>query len=424
METQVKHTITDLKLLILYCDSHATLDKREVYEFMVKHDLHWQSLRRSLINNYIDISSTINIQSYDEYYYDSDDYVVTREGDITFLDDANFCEYHQEYVTENVVRVYFPRGAEQWVSESIADARYYYCDGDFYSEMEYFNLVYDVDGDICNIDDVYYWDSDGEYHHSPEPDPDETHNYRRDYHDGEHHKITFSDNPKFFVGFEIEKEDEDVLRSIDIKSFEKLCPKWRKEGDGSLDSESGYELVSPTLELNIAEIDKLISNNDTLMQHINAEKSNSCGGHINVSENGLTGQELFDKLKGYNPLFYALYYKRVDINYCKGKSNKDLQEQNEKYQAIRIHGNRIEYRIISAVPNYKTLLWRTKLIEYILNNPTSCVKDAFFKANTSPLKDLILEMYPDDGVDSKFSKLMNRLIHYTIQFENINPKNN
>jgi hypothetical protein len=92
-----------------------------------------------------------------------------------------------------------------------------------------------------------------------------------------------------------------------------------------------------------------------------------------------------------------------------------LQEENEKYQAIRIHSNRIEYRIVSAVPNIDTLIWRTRLIEYILNNKTENPKEAFFKVNTSPLKDLLMEMYPDN-----FDQLINRLVKFTLQFENIN----
>jgi hypothetical protein len=152
-----------------------------------------------------------------------------------------------------------------------------------------------------------------------------------------------------------------------------------------------------------------------LLNHVNAQKSTACGGHINVSEAGKTGSQLFDEVKGYTPLFYALYHKRVDKNYCKGKKNSELQEENEKYQAIRIHSNRIEYRIVSAVPNIDTLIWRTRLIEYILNNKTENPKEAFFKVNTSPLKDLLMEMYPDN-----FDQLINRLVKFTLQFENIN----
>jgi hypothetical protein len=77
-----------------------------------------------------------------------------------------------------------------------------------------------------------------------------------------------------------------------------------------------------------------------------------------------------------------LYFGRVDKNYSKGKSNKDLKEDNEKYQAIKIHSNRIEFRIFSAVPNISTLKWRCDLINLMLKYPTNDVKKAFYYIET------------------------------------------
>ena len=71
-----------------------------------------------------------------------------------------------------------------------------------------------------------------------------------------------------------------------------------------------------------------------------------------------------------------------DKNYSKGKSNKDLKEDNEKYQAIKIHSNRIEFRIFSAVPNISTLKWRCDLINLMLKYPTNDVKKAFYYIET------------------------------------------
>jgi hypothetical protein len=221
--------------------------------------------------------------------------------------------------------------------------------------------------------------------------------------------------PTQFIGFEIEKEDDDVKHSLDIYEFEENCPKWKKERDGSLCGSTGFELISPKFELVPNLIRKHIEKNSTLLAHVNAEKSLSCGGHINVSEKDKTGMELFDEVKGYTPLFYALYYKRVDKRYCKGKKNSDLRYENDKYQAIKIHDNRIEYRIVSAVPNIDTLIWRTELIKYILDHKTDCPKQAFFNANKGRLKRLLVDMYAD-----KYNVLIQRLIKYTSEFESIN----
>jgi len=75
--------------------------------------------------------------------------------------------------------------------------------------------------------------------------------------------ISFSESPKYYIGYEIEKEDTDVKLSININDFENKCYGWKKEKDGSLDCEKGYELISPKLELNVAfdEIMDYINNN-------------------------------------------------------------------------------------------------------------------------------------------------------------------
>jgi len=260
---------------------------------------------------------------------------------------------------------------------------------------------------------IYIFGSDGCYHLSEEEDNSE--DYVNGYHDGSYQIKTFSDKPQFFIGFEIEKEDKEVKESIYINDFKEELPLWRKERDGSLDDESGYELISPTYELDIKQIKKDIKKSDTLLKHINANKSKSCGGHINISEDGLTGIELFNNLKGYTPLFHALYYGRVDKNYSKGKSNEKLLSDNEKYQSIKIHNNRVEYRIISAVPNFETLMWRAELMEFILKNQTECTKDAFFKLNTTLLP-LIKKTY---NTPEKLNTLIDRVIEYTLKFENV-----
>ena len=117
---------------------------------------------------------------------------------------------------------------------------------------------------------------------------------------------------------------------------------------------------------------------------------------------------------GYTPLLYSLYYGRVDKNYSKGKSNKDLKNDNEKYQSIKIHNNRIEFRIFSAVPNVETLLWRTKLIEKMLQHPTADVRTAYWHIKTK-FKTLLAEVYDSQ----KFEILNNRIVENTIKFEGV-----
>ena len=420
--TMLKRSITELREIISIARSYDVEPKRFL-EFLNEHnDASIDNIKSSIRNHDVTLDNIINdvdVLVRDGFYYDADNYVITDDTDaVLHIDDAYFCQRYHVWQEEETVTVWVSRRqSERWGREA-ADNNATYYDGEWYVDISDFDLVIMCDGTVEHCDNAYYWESDGEYHY--ESEPEEVTDYTRDYHSGRLHEVNFTDNPQFFVGFEIEKEDTDVKESLFIDEFEDVCPSWKKERDGSLDDESGYELISPKFELIPDKIHEHIMSNKTIVAHINASISKSCGGHINLSERGKSGEELFDELKGYTPLFYALYYKRVDKSYCKGKNNNDLKEENEKYQAIKIHSNRIEYRIVSAVPNVTTLHWRARLIEFIVTHKTSCVKEAFFNANTSPLRELLMEMYPKD----KYNVLMDRLIKFSLQFENINVNEN
>ena len=420
--TMLKRSITELREIISIARSYDVEPKRFL-EFLNEHDDTSIDRIQSSIRNYdVTLDNIINdynvLEQYG-FYYDADNYVVTEDTDnVLHRDDAYFCQRTETWREEETVVVWVSRRqSEMWNIESARINAYRY-DGEWYVDLCEHDIVIMCDGCIEHIDNAYFWESDGEYHY--ESEPEEVTDYTRDYHSGRLHEVNFTDNPQFFVGFEIEKEDTDVKESLFIDEFEDVCPSWKKERDGSLDDDSGYELISPKFELIPDKIHEHIMSNKTIVAHINASISKSCGGHINLSEINKSGEELFDELKGYTPLFYALYYKRVDKSYCKGKNNNDLKEENEKYQAIKIHSNRIEYRIVSAVPNVTTLHWRARLINFIVTHKTACVKEAFFNANTSPLRELLMEMYPKD----KYNVLMDRLIKFSLQFENINVNEN
>jgi hypothetical protein len=152
-----------------------------------------------------------------------------------------------------------------------------------------------------------------------------------------------------------------------------------------------------------------------LVQHINSGISNNCGGHINLGHIEKNGSEVFELVCGYMPLLYALYYGRVDKTYSKGKSNSDLKNDNEKYQAIKIHSNRIEFRIFSAVPNIETLRWRTELINLILKYPTNDIKKAYYYIETR-FNSILEKQYK---TPEKMALLKDRLKSFSLRFENI-----
>lgn len=379
----------------------------------------FEKICNSINGDYCNFENIVDncVISDENYFYYEEYYSETIEGTIGYNEDMNFCDSYEQYTEEEVYTVYIGRNEYRYSRKAIRNQREELVEynGDYYDEnaLDRNNITYcEDDNSYHDRDNLYWWESDGCYHLEEEDNSEE---YVNGYHDGGYKTKTFSDKPRFFIGFEIEKEDKEVKESIYISDFKDSLPLWRKERDGSLNDESGYELISPTYELDVKQIKKDIKKSDILLNHINAKKSKSCGGHINISEDGLTGEELFNNLKGYTPLFHALYYGRIDKNYSKGKSNEKLLSDNEKYQSIKIHSNRVEYRIISAVPNFDTLMWRAELMDFILNNQTECTKDAFFKLNTTLLP-LIKKTY---NTPEKLNALIDRVIEYTLKFENI-----
>ena len=357
--------------------------------------------------------------------YSMDEYVILNNGEVCDRDDAFFCDGLDEYVhLDDTVTVIGRRGDtyRQSVEYVENNCEFTYWSGEYYDELgvEYHDIVWIENlGEYGYACDNYYHEGNGEYRSYPEDDDDDDDaEYVRGYHNGSYQTMTFDNKSKYRIGYEIEKEDHNVKGCIEIREFEdKTDHKWRKERDGSLNDYSGYELISPTFEFDIDKIFEHIEGNEQLVAHINADISTSCGGHIHLSEQGLNGDEIFEKVKGYTPLFYALYYGRVDKTFSKGKSNRDLQNENEKYQAIKIHHDRIEFRIISAVPNVKTLKWRTKLLRMILEHPTNDVIKAYYNVDTKFTK-LLKQTYSDE----KLIELKERFVKFTKQFEGIEVK--
>jgi len=360
-----------------------------------------------------DIAETNYFTHYDRYYSE-DDYVVDYYNNVIDKDNAHWCSGEEAYFhDDDCVNAYEGRLSYRYSRRYCRNNdEFYEYEGVYYDSdaLERNDLVFVDNGShIMHANDAYYDEDNDEWYSECRE------SYLRSYHSGSYHSLSFDGKSKYKIGYEIEKEDESVRNSIKIDRFEDMTDYiWRKERDGSLCDDAGFELISPTFEFDIDKIFEHIEGNDLLVKHINAETSFSCGGHIHLSKEGLTGDELFDQVKGYTPLFYALYHGRVDKNYCKGKKNDDLKNDGEKYQAIKIHSDRVEFRIISAVRNVEMLKWRSKLLMMIINNPTDDIIKAYYNVDTKFIK-LLKQVYSDE----RLVELKDRFIKYTKHFENL-----
>jgi hypothetical protein len=295
-----------------------------------------------------------------------------------FFSDNSFysSDFENDYwiYKDDLLRTYCDKlGTEQ----QLHDNEYYYC--------EYTRAYYHVDdlvsienaGNYCSENyahsNFYYHDGDGWYTFPNEEEEDEDNeNYISPYHSGGTHWHNYSGKSEtsIFFGVEIEKEDEDVLNSINISEFKERYNDWRKESDGSL-NDSGFELISPIFPLDIPYFVDYVKNNPVLLNHVMAESSKRCGGHINISENNKTPDQLFDRIQWYVPLLYALYPNRKTIDYCQSKSIDRIKQDKRKYGAIYIKSECIEIRIFPAIKNLNQLEFRLKIIEMMCNNHVS-----------------------------------------------------
>lgn len=188
------------------------------------------------------------------------------------------------------------------------------------------------------------------------------------YHGPTRNNDIFRDSSvEWFAGFEIEKEDLDI-RNRCARAKCDLGGGWIAERDGSLDSRTGVEVVSPVL--NLFDTKNIFEQFDKFDWVMNAEYSRACGGHITISRRDMSADELVDKLAPFVPMLFSLYEGRLSNQYG-GIQNKD-EIKNGSRRAInncsRAYNNRkdaVEIRIFSAVSTLETIKWRTRLVQWI-----------------------------------------------------------
>ena len=317
--------------------------------------------------------------------YDEDDVITLEDGDLWPREDAVCCEngdhidewhrkddcvltdldgwVHEDDVTQSEDGTTMASGNEDG---------HYYCythDGYLYHQDD---IVYADDTcEYYHIDEVgncVFWHEDEDTYYSYPPISSRNGNY--DYHDGP--RNWYVDADKFRFGVEVEKEDPDgdVRETWELEEVTDETG-WAREYDASI--EDGFELVSPVYGLFEDKFDSHINGDDTrgkiLRDHINADYNwRTCGGHMAFSVKDKRGSQIYDLYSGFFPLILALYRKRMRKKYAKLKASKGFK-QGQKYSAICVHHNYVEFRVFSAVPNVDTLLWRRDLLRIMAKSP-------------------------------------------------------
>jgi hypothetical protein len=131
----------------------------------------------------------------------------------------------------------------------------------------------------------------------------------------------------------------------------------------------GVELVSNILPLGMAVIgqvrDLVEENKDWINNNIT---SRNCGGHMTVGTTVLSGQNLWNRIRSYSGLVYALFKRRLLVNYTFNNKRLNYDDRDIRYAAIRARGergNRVEFRLVSRFKSTKDLMWKYEVFARI-----------------------------------------------------------
>lgn len=301
--------------------------------------------------------------------YGGDGYILQSESSCTYSGESFpknlmsdygivYSDYHREYFHEeddNLIYGYTEYRTEDYFLDRHGEA---VCiQGEWYRNED--------------VADEHGWFS----HHGDWLDKDECYKDNSSYQSMTRSFRDLDKNPKFRIGFEIEKEDVNTC-GIDYRELQNDTG-WCKEDDGSLCSYTGYELVSPCYDLFSSTMDKEIAANRDLQDLINARYSDKCGGHINISSELFSTHELFEHISGYFPLFYAIYENRMNMTYAQAKKKSTYSNDRSKYSAFYIKPNVLELRIPPAVKSVTNLIWRRDLLRIICKSIKKISKKGF-----------------------------------------------
>lgn len=300
----------------------------------------------------------------DEMTYMSNLDKMVCEG--CYYDNYFLCPDCDEYYSKD--DGYYIDSMDDYVCSDCYFENYGTCNGCGYScHRDYLHYSDRDDCDYC--DDCY----DEDY----ESEGDKTYSYHSGLGRG-----NISENYRYRVGVELEREDEDFLDTIDKNRYLNDYG-WVIEYDGSLSS-GGFEAVSPVLPLKIG---KLIDdfNKEDLKDLVRADFSGRCGGHITISDVKRTPNELIDDIAGYLPMLYALFPNRTLNSYCSPRG-KDEYKVGGRY-ALHTRGYDkgcgLEIRLFDAPKDEKDLINRFRLVKYMLQHKATTIEQGLKELSDS-----------------------------------------
>ena len=198
-------------------------------------------------------------------------------------------------------------------------------------------------------------------------------------------------NSKFTIGFEVEKNSFSRGAVTEYALFAGF------ERDGSC----GYEAITHILPLLPKgewrnKVFNMMYEAKRIIEDSYSPSNTRCGGHITLAVDGMSGEELLNRLRKFSGVMYALFRRRLGNSYC---SQNPLMEANfayhTRYQVCLVKGNRVEFRLPSRVTGVKQMMRRYELcytmLDFAVNRP-----NASFKTFVKAVSPIVMSMYGRD----------------------------
>ena len=197
-------------------------------------------------------------------------------------------------------------------------------------------------------------------------------------------------NSKFTIGFEVEKNRFSRGAVTEYALFAGF------ERDGSC----GYEAITHILPLLPKgewrnKVFNMMYEAKRIIEDSYSPSNTSCGGHITLAVQGMSGEELLTRLRKFSGVMYALFRRRLNNSYCRSNPFMDVETNAGRYQVCLRKGDRVEFRLPSRITGVKQMMRRYELcyamLDFAVNRP-----NASFKTFVKAVRPIVLSMYGRD----------------------------
>lgn len=216
---------------------------------------------------------------------------------------------------------------------------------------------------------------------------------------------------RYTIGMEVEKTS---LHRGAVREYELFC-------GFETDASCGYEAVTHVLPLLPqgqwrTKVFDMMHKAERIIDDRFSPSDRSCGGHVTLSVDGMTGAELITATRKYSGIVLALFRHRLKNTFCGGNTNmRDLDTErssvfsaNEdrfrhypRYQMALVKGNLLEFRVVARYESVKQMMRRYELFYALVDAAVSTkpTQATFFKT----IRPMVLSMY--NGNEAKAEQI-------------------